>query len=294
VTAAVALSIATVGAGLPWSTPASVRADAECMFDDVDQDLVPHCIELLANTNPSDPDSDGDCIDDFEEILTFTSHDTQLRAKPIDHEMRVLVTSAADACGNGSVYLHLLVRFVNQKLSDVSHLDLYAHVGGCEVPLFKLLGAGDLRVQHRYRDRDGASYIFSMRVSSEIELRRIVPCTLCVRAVVGERFIHTGTHLTDAGSEIGALIPYSRDTLVVQPVRFGAYTHDENEPYYEGAGRVCEMSLSQIGNTSSGVLCEVDAADCKPAAGLRCTTGCKKRVGGTVVLPSGLGTITGG
>ena len=115
-----------------------------------------------------------------------------------------------------------------------------------------------------------------------------------VRAVIGERRIHTGSYLTGAGNEIGALIPYTQDTLIVQPVRFGAYTHDENEPYYEGAGRVCEMSLSQIGNTSGGALCEIDWADCKPAAGLRCTSGCKKRTGGVVVVPAGLGTITGG
>ena len=67
-----------------------------------------------------------------------------------------------------------------------------------------------------------------------------------------------------------------------------------NATLQSGGGKVCEMTLSEIGRSRGGTVCEVTAADCKSAKTLNCNTiGCPKRVGAIRVFPGELGTITG-
>jgi hypothetical protein len=279
--------------GVPHDGGSAVlHADSHDPFGDADQDLVPDCIELMAHTDPSKADSDGDGIDDFEEILTFTSHDSKLKARPVEYSMRVLVTSAPGSNGQSNVFLHLMMRFVNLKLSDVAFEDFYANVQGSEFSLMSVLGYGEVRVSQRERKRDGVSFLFSIEMSSAEDLRRIVPCTIGARAIVGGKRINAGSLLLPTGADMAAVQPF-QSSLILQPVDTSVYIQDQN-PYYRGGGRVCEMGLTTIGAGRGGTLCEVDWARCKVAAGLRCSSTCSTRVGTTVVIPDGLGTITGG
>ena len=270
-----------------------MQADSNHPFADADNDMVPDCLELMGHTSPENADTDGDGIDDFEEILTFTNHDASIKTKPVQQDMRVLITSTMDGSGNTRVYMHVLMRFVNLTLSQVRFHDLYCSLNGDDkVSLIDVIGYGDVKVSRRQRKRDGVSYLVSMEIGDLNVLNGFLPCTIGARAMLGTRMIHTGTLLMSTGSgEVASLQPYKAN-LILQPVSSAVYLQDAN-PYYRGGGRVCEMGLTQVGSSNSGTLCEVDWAKCKIAAGLRCSSTCSKKAGTTVVIPGGLGTITG-
>jgi hypothetical protein len=295
---AVAVVIAVIGVqtGLPFSSSASHRVVAEAgggdPFADGDNDMVPDCIEMLAQTDPASADSDKDGIDDFEEILTFTSHEGSLKPAPVEYAMRVLITSTPRPSGQTDVYLHLMMRFVNLTMSQVAFEDFYVNVRGENYSLLSVLGYGNVRVRQRHRTRDGVSYLFSIRMSSVADLQRITPCTIGARAVLGGKRINAGSLIMSTGTDMAAVLPY-KSVLILQPVSTAVYIQDHN-PYYRGGGRVCEMGLTTVGTSRRGTLCEVDWAKCRVAAGLRCSSTCSTRVGTTVVIPDGLGTITGG
>ena len=294
VAVAFALAVIGLGVGLGRSDQPVIVADGSNIFADSDKDMVPDCVELLANTDPYCMDTDGDGIDDFEEILTFTSHDSTLPSRPVQQGMRVLITSASRANGGSDVYLHMMTRFVNLTLSQIAIKDIYASINGVDVSLLQAIGYGNVRIASRVRKRDGVSYLLSLRLSSVNELQRFLPCTIGVRAVLGGKVINTGTLvMSTAAGEIAAVLPHTKNSMILQPVSTMAYVQDAS-PYYRGGGRVCEMGLSTIGKSSSGTLCEVDWAKCKAAAGLRCSVSCSSKAGTTVLIPGGLGTITGG
>lgn len=281
----------TMGSSLVDTTP-SLQAGNGSMFDDLDGDMVPNCIEEVMHTNPMLRDTDNDGIDDFEEILTFTSHGKSIPTKPVDHAMRVMTTSSYDANGRSVVYLHLMLRFVKVKLKDIAFKDLYADLRGKRQSLRSLMSSV-VRVTHRQRSRDGTSFLFSIRLSSEEDLRRILPCTLGAIAVIDNQYHNTGTYLMASGEEIGALLPFDGGSLALQPVNSSLIVQDEN-PFYRGGGRVCELELHKVGSTAGGVLCEVTSAKCRAAPGLRCSMSCPKKAGTVITIPDGLGTITGG
>jgi hypothetical protein len=296
--AVVVAALATIGypTGLTSSArvegTASLQASNGTLFDDVDGDMVPNCIEEVMHTDPRKADSDGDGIDDYEEILTFTSHDKTIATKPVGHAMRVMTTSSFDSTGQSVVYLHLMLRFVNVELKDISFRELYVDLQGKRQSLLSLVSSV-VQVTTRQRLRDGTSFLFSIRLSSESDLKRILPCTLGAIAVIGNKYHNTGTYLMESGNDVGALIPFDGGSLALQPVNNSLLYQDEN-PFYRGGGRVCEMELTKVGSTSTGVLCEVTSAVCRAAPGLRCSMSCPKKAGSVISIPDGMGTITGG
>ena len=71
VIAAAVLLLTSVGLQMSFADGKSMHASGSGMFDDPDEDMVPNCLEVVALTDPQRADSDGDQIDDFEEILTY-------------------------------------------------------------------------------------------------------------------------------------------------------------------------------------------------------------------------------
>lgn len=262
-------------------------------FDDLDGDMVPLCVELLAHTDPLRADTDGDGIDDFEEVLTFTSKDPTQSPRPVGYAMRALITSTPLPGGGSEAYLHLMIRFVNLQPSEFKIESLYANVAGTEIELAEMIGHGQIHVNSRHRSRDGLSYIVSIQMFSAESISWFTPCTVGLRADMGNEKINAGTLLVSAGQDLAAVLPYQKDTLIMQPVNIASYSQDSNPLFSGGGGRVCEMTLRNIGSSPGGTLCEVDRAECRPASGLRCTITCATRVGETVIIPGGIGTITG-
>ena len=254
------------------------------LFGDADGDMIPDCLEIVAHTDPNSADTDQDGIDDFEEILTFTNNWPGAVAAPVNYGMRAMVTSSPRAGGGSDVHLHLLLRFVNLKPSEFVFKDIYANIDGHHVDLTDLLGQFDTKIQSRIRPRDGISYFVSLRITS-VE-------TLGVRAVMDNDAINAGTLVMNTGSGLGALLPLEGPSLTVQPIDTSAYLQ-EASPNYGGGGKVCEMGLTRIGSSPGGILCQIDTADCRPASGLRCSITCPSQVGEVIVIPGGLGTITG-
>ncbi len=296
--AALALSLVTITypTSLTWSgaggAALSLDAGSGSPFDDPDGDMVPNCIEEVMRTSPLNADSDYDGIDDFEEIITFTSHDVSLPTKPVDHAMRVVITSTTDTNGRPVVMLHFLLRLVNSTLRDVAVHEFYVDLQGRR---FSLLSLADniSHITSRQRSRDGSSMLFSIRISGESDVQSVLPCTFGVTAVINNKRYSIGSFLMESGpSDIGALMPFRGGSLALQPVRSALLIQEEN-PFYRGGGRVCEMKLNKVGSTTVGVLCEVMSAKCRAAPGLRCSMSCPKKQGSVLTIPGGLGTITG-
>jgi hypothetical protein len=190
------------------------------------------------------------------------------------------------------VYVHLLIQAVNTDIVEVAVMELYVDTAGRETSILGLVGTGDLVI--RTREEGGITLIScSARISSVSELRTILPCTIGVRLHVGDQFLETGAYMDlDDEGEPAELVPFSEDTMIVQPVASERFLEETN-PYYAGGGRVCEMGLIMLGESGAGSLVLVDWAACRPAPKLNCTVACAELAGEVMVLPGGLGVLTG-
>ncbi len=256
---------------------------------DSDGDLVPDDVEWVMQTDPMLTDSDDDGVDDFLAILTYRNLVKQTKAPPIEHGMRVLVTSSTSR-NVASVWLHLMVRFIGfQKTSDI-YVDPYIDVGGRRASLIPAIGYGDVAIASK-KTATGIYFFISCRLVNEESLVQLLPCTLGAEGRFDGKHVNAGTYVVASGALPHAMLPSGTNSFTLQPIGADARFQDPN-PFWKG-GRVCKMKLSVISSGPSGHLCEVVSASCEPAPGLRCASNCSSNVGQPVFVPGGLGTITG-
>jgi hypothetical protein len=282
--AVVAWQLASTGADR-----VALAASGPSALVDTDGDLVPDSIEWLMQTDPEEPDTNGDGVDDFLAILCYGNLLQRMAIPEPKNRMRVVVTSAREN-GVKSVWLHMMVRFIVTQTSGGIYLDPYIDVNGIRASLVPLLGQGSISLVTK-KTHDGFYVCISCKLVNEASLVWLLPCTLGAELIFDRVHINTGTYLVNSGGSPHAMLPSTNNTFILQPINADARFQEPN-PFWKG-GRVCTMKLAIVSSSPNGHLCEVISAECKPAAGLRCASSCGSNVGQPVFVPGGLGTISG-
>jgi hypothetical protein len=256
---------------------------------DTDGDLVPDSVEWLMQTDDTTTDTHQDGVDDFLAILTHRNLLGKTSEPPVEHGMRVLVTSTTEG-GDTNVWLHLMVRFIDTKNSGEIYIAPYIDVRGQKASLVPAIGYGNVSVASK-RNANSMYFFISCKLVNEASLTWLLPCTLGAEGLFDRTYVNTGTYVVNSGDSPHAMLPSGKNTFVLQPINANVRFQDPN-PFWKG-GKVCVMKLSIVSASPNGHLCEVTSAKCEPAAGLRCASSCSSNVGQPVFVPGGLGTITG-
>ena len=270
-----------------------LQAASDDPYLDSDGDLLPDQLEWVTLSSPSSADSDGDGRDDFLEVVQHTATYQGTSTQPVDNEMRVLLSTATSGRSR-DIWMHCLFRFASGRL-DLDWFAPYITNGQVAVPMLSIIGRTPMNLVVRTVPNQGLYASLSLRLTTEAEFRRYLPCTVTALASIGGRRISTGMYAFDSGTEISTLLPrgvdINRRSFLVQSLR--SLDVNSQSQFFRG-NKVCELGLSVLASTPGGSLCEVQSAACEPANGLRCSTSCSSAVGSEIFVPAGLAATTGG
>lgn len=264
-----------------------LQADPPELFRDSDFDFLPDDIEWAVLTDAQRPDTDGDGVGDFVEVVQRGSPRAAGAPQPADHEMRIIVTGTESGAGE-QAWLHLLFRFMDQPTSMTgfrSWLEI-GQVPGLQIPLDSL-ASGGVVYRSRQVPMEGEWISVSLPLASASMLNLLLPCTIVAEAQFGSRTVRHGVKLFDLNGTTATLVPWDQrfavQTLVPTPSLPGC------EP-----NKVCVLSLVPVSVTPGGIAFEVAEADCVDCNDLECGQACTDSEGWVFIVPGGLGTITGG
>ena len=257
---------------------------------DRDGDLLPDSLEWMTLTDPAVQDTDGNGIDDFLQTVQHLSPlSTKLR--PVQDEVRVLVSSAKHG-QDTDIYVHMLFRFVGNRIGNVQSMVPFITIGTSNpisVPIMELIGTGPIAVRSSYDPVHGTYIAISARIARAADLGALLPATIGATATIDGRSYTSGSYLTQTDNLQVALVPIDQGFLA-QPINGGDGT---SNPYWN-SNSVCVVKMEVVGSGLAGSLCEINAAECEVANGLRCAPSCRSAVGKLVFVPDGLSTLTGG
>jgi hypothetical protein len=273
--------------------PAALSAAATDPTLDTDGDTIPDHLEWVFMSDPTLTDTDGDGRDDFLEIVQHTSVKSATPTQPLDHEMRVTASLAADPMtGVRYVWMHCLFRFASGRL-DLNWFSPFVATNQCPVPIGGLIGQTPLNFRLRPCPNEGAFALVSIRLATVHEFARHLPCSVNARAVIGGHFVCSSVYVFDNGGVMSTLLPHGRETqnqtLTVQSLE----AHDGSKVPNFASNRKCEQTLVFAGMTAGGPMYEVASSDCIIAEGMRCHSSCPAAVGHSLLLASGLASIMG-
>ena len=254
---------------------------------DTDDDFLPDDLEWVCLTNALSPDTDLDGVSDFVEVVQRGNPRHPSQPVPADHEMRLVVTSRPGV-DDGQVVMHLLFRFLGTT-ELLTQLDCYAEVGsvpGLRVPL-STLSLQPIALEQRVHPNEGLFVRLSISLVSETVLRTVLPCAISAHATIGGRSLHTVVPLFDHDGETCSVVGFTPGTYAIQTVGPNFVRTTPNN-------RVCVLHLQPVGTSPGGSAFIVTSADCQDCNDLTCGTECAASEGSILILPGGVGPITGG
>ncbi|MBK8099249.1 MAG: hypothetical protein IPK26_19240 [Planctomycetes bacterium] len=265
-----------------------LEADPPEAFRDSDFDFLPDDIEWAVLTDALRPDTDGDGVGDFVEVVQRGSPRAVGAPRPADHEMRIIVTSSSSPLLGDETWLHLLFRFVDQPSSMTSFRSWieFGLAPGLQIPLDSL-ASGGVVFRSRSVPTEGELVSVSVPLVSSATLNLLLPCTIVAEAGFGTRTVRHGVKLFDLNGTTATLVPWD-DRFAVQTL-----APSPSEPGSD-PNKVCVLSLRPVSVTPGGIAFEVDDADCVDCNDLECGQACADTEGWVFIVPGGLGTITGG
>lgn len=266
-----------------------LRADVPCALVDNDGDFLPDCVEWVVLTDPQRADTDSDGLPDFVEVVQRGSPRRFGAARPLDHEMRVVVTAVRNPAGGSETWLHLLFRFVGTSslLTSFQPWLQVQTLPGVSLPL-ESLTSGPVVFNQRSDPLQGLWVHVAMPLACESLLRCVLPCTIGADAVIGGRSLRSATKLFDLRGTVATLVPFDGGGFAVQSIA-------ATSPFAGGdSNKVCVLSLRQVGSGPAGTVYEVTDAICDDCNDLECGVGCPNAIGIVITLPGGVETITGG
>ena len=268
----------------------TLRADWSDTLSDTDDDFLPDVVEWAVLTSASAPDTDGDLCADFVEVVQRGTPRQPGVVRPVDHEMRVVVTAPSPgASPTDPTWLHIFFRFVGETslmTSFQTWIELPA-LPGIQIPI-AMFGFPSVVFRERQTPTDGLWVQFSVPMVSEAMLRAVLPCTIRAEAVIGGRTVAAGVKLFDVQGVTCTLVPFDRERLALQSIgQLGGGSSS-------GSNRVCVLMLQQVGSGPGGAVFQVVDADCEDCNELECGASCTQSRGWVFSIPGGIETITGG
>ncbi|GDY01416.1 hypothetical protein LBMAG49_07450 [Planctomycetota bacterium] len=283
----------TIAIGFAWlvisnNESVSLRADPISPTQDTDGDFLPDIVEWTSLSSAQHADTDSDGISDFVEFVQRTNPRRINAPMPLDHEMRLLVTSNEEVSGDHRVCLQLFFRIASSEVV-VNHLNVWIEFGvapGMRFP-FSLSMPGTL-VDVRNAGLAGTWMSVTVPLASEQTLRSLLPCTIGADGLIGTKSVSSTVPLFDMAGVTATLVPYSANTVAVQSIgASGAFTGSLSN-------RVCVLDLQAWQSVPGGTAYIVTHADCDDCNDLECGAACPLTEGWIIVLPGGLQSITGG
>jgi hypothetical protein len=279
-------------------TPSHLAASFSEPLVDTDGDLLPDALEWTVLADPLREDSDRDGRDDFLEVVQHTSALQMTGTMPVDQEMRLALCSAVDKqSGLPHVWMHCLFRFASGQLDlrwFVPFISATVQGNPTVLPITELVGRAPMNVQMRSDPQQGLFVIVSMRLATVAEFSRILPCTVNARAAIGSRFVCSSAYAFEVNGVLNTLVSRGRDVpnqrLLVQTLA----PHSGSRTSTSTPNRACEQTLVQTGMSTLGPVYEVITSECTMSEGLRCESVCPQLINTSVVVPDGLGALTGG
>lgn len=265
-----------------------LHADPVTFEQDSDGDFLPDELEWTCLTNALSPDTDDDGTLDFVEVVQRGNPRQAGLPVPADHEMRLVVTSRPTPAGN-AVVMHLLFRFLGTT-ELLTQLDCFAEIGslpGMRIPL-SALSLQPVSLDQRVDPNEGLWVRLSIALVSEDFLRLVLPCAISADATIGQRVLHTVVPLFDHGGSTCTIVAFGNGGYAIQTV--GA----ELVRPHPSNNRICVLQLQSAGSGQGGSAFIVTSADCQDCNDLVCGTECSSSIGSILVLPGGVGSITGG
>lgn len=285
-----ALSLLTlvVAGALTWRTPAPrVHATETDPLLDSDDDFLPDCVEWAVLTSTTNPDTDGDQIPDFVEVVQRGTPRLPSAPHPVDQEMRVVITGPPVG-SNGVAWMHLFLRMVEPG-TPLTSFDAWLEFGmfpGVRFS-FDMFSLGPATFRQRDAGPQGVFVQLSVPLISVGLLQQILPCSIHAESVLGGRLIHSAVGLFNVQGSIATVVPFDDTRFAVQTI----------SPVVGGGGlsnRVCLLDLEDVGTGPSGTNYLVRHACCEDCNELECVlASCSGSVGWIITIPGGLGMPNG-
>jgi hypothetical protein len=267
-----------------------LEASSPNPLSDADGDLLPDALEWVTLTQPGVVDTDADGIDDFLEAVTHEFPRSAPRpAVPLDHEMRALVAIHEDATGAEHVVFHVMIRIAAGGVSRVTRLTPFIEYQGTRVSIDALFAAGLVGVRMHVDPVEGLLIVVSSRIAGASSLSYVLPCAMGVSGTIGQKNFETGAYLMSLDGVPVTIAPISETKFAFQPLNPKA---GGNGGFWQQS-HVCELELTPLGSGGGSEICEVSDAGCTGAPTLRCAPSCEYQEGKLLVVPNGLGLLTG-
>lgn len=264
-----------------------LAADGGVAIADQDGDFLPDVVEWVVLTSATNPDTDGDQISDFVEVVQRGRPRRVDEPMPLDQEMRIVVTGPQPGSVDQSTWLHLFVRIVGPVASMSTFstwLELPA-LPGLRLG-FDMLSFGQPVVNQRDAGAEGTWLSVSVPLVSPGVLGLLAPFSLNASSTIAGREIQSSVCLFDLQGSVCTLVPFDGASFAVQSL---------STPVLGGgtlSNRVCLLDLTEVGSGPGGTVYEIAAARCDDCNEVECSPTCPQSIGWLVTIPGGLGTLT--
>jgi len=254
---------------------------------DSDNDFLPDCVEWALLTSAGNPDTDGDQISDFVEVVQRGQPRVVGGPLPTDQEMRLVVTGPVPGDPNNGTWMHLFVRLA-EPTAQITSFQAWV-----EMPIlpgvrigFDFLGFGAPVFQTRSAGAEGQWIQISVPMVSTNLLQQLLPCSIQVESFIGNRYLRSGVTLLDLAGSITSVVPFGDGTFAAQCIA----------PNPAGGGltnRVCLLDLLEVGSGPGGTVFQIVDAFCDDCNEVECAPTCPASIGWLITVPGGLGVIGG-